>query len=124
MKTTKAIAFLATSKPQASAKFYTDIIGLRLLEDTQFALVFDAYGTMLRIQKAESVVVAPYTSFGLEVSDIDHAVDALVAKGVEGVRYAHFNQDERAIWTAPGGTRVFWFRDPDGNLLSLTQFRA
>jgi catechol 2,3-dioxygenase-like lactoylglutathione lyase family enzyme len=119
---TKAIAFLATSKAQASAKFYTEVVGLRLLEDTQFALVFDAHGTMLRIQKAESVVVAPYTSFGLEVGNIEQAVDTLVAKGAAGVRYAHFNQDQRAIWTAPGGTRVFWFRDPDGNLLSLTQF--
>ena len=122
MKTPKAIAFLATSKSQQSAKFYTDVVGLRLLEDTPFALVFDAHGTMLRIQKAETVVVAPYTSFGLDVSDIEHAVDVLTGKGVEGIRYAHFEQDPRGIWTAPGGTRVFWFRDPDGNLLSLSQF--
>jgi catechol 2,3-dioxygenase-like lactoylglutathione lyase family enzyme len=116
------MAFVATSKPERALPFYRDVLGLRLVEDMPFAIVFDAFGTMLRIQKAGAVVVAPYTSFGLEVDDIVHEVKSLQAKGVEAVRYAHFDQDALGIWTAPGGTRVFWFHDPDGNLLSLTQF--
>lgn len=118
----KAIAFVATSQPERALTFYRDVLGLPLIEDSPFAIVFDAFGTMLRVQKANSVVVAPYTSFGIEVPEIESAVRALNAKGVEGVRYPHFEQDALAIWRAPSGARVFWFRDPDGNLLSLSQF--
>jgi catechol 2,3-dioxygenase-like lactoylglutathione lyase family enzyme len=120
--TTRAIAFIATERPVESRAFYTDVVGLRFVEDSDFAIVFDAFGTMLRVQKAGKVVVAPYTAFGLDVDDLDAAVDALAAKGVSGKRYPHFDQDPRGIWTAPGGARVFWFEDPDGNLLSLSQF--
>ncbi len=87
-----------------------------------FAIVFDAHGTMLCIQKAAEVVVAPYTAFGLDVDDIERAVRDLADRGVAPVRYPHFEQDELGIWSAPGGTRVFWFHDPDGNLISLSQF--
>ena len=116
---TRAVAFVATSRPEAALRFYRDVLGLRLVEDTPFAIVFDAFGTQLRVQKAAKVTVAPYTSFGLAVSDIEHTVRAFAAKGVEAVRYPQFEQDALGIWTAPGGARVFWFHDPDGNLLSL-----
>jgi catechol 2,3-dioxygenase-like lactoylglutathione lyase family enzyme len=119
---TKAIAFVATAHADKALPFYRDILGLRLLEDTPFALVFDAFGTMLRVQKAEHVVRAPYTAFGLDVTDLGARVRELAQHGVHGVRYPHFDQDELGIWTAPGGARVFWFHDPDGNLLSLSEF--
>lgn len=115
----RAVAFVATARPEQALRFYRDVLGLKLLEDMPFAIVFDAFGTQLRVQKAAEVSLAPYTSFGLAVSDIEQSVRALAAKGVEAVRYPHFDQDALGIWTAPGGTRVFWFRDPDGNLLSL-----
>jgi PhnB protein len=115
----KAVAFLATSKPGEARRFFGDVLGLRLVEEHEFAIVFDAHGTMLRVQKVAQVAVAPYTSFGLEVADIEATVDALGAHGVRGKRYPHFEQDARGIWSAPGGARVFWFEDPDGNLLSL-----
>jgi catechol 2,3-dioxygenase-like lactoylglutathione lyase family enzyme len=118
---TRAIAFVATGKPEQSLAFYRDVLGLRFLEDTPFAIVFDAFGTMLRVQKAGSVSPAPYTSFGLEVSDMEAAVRDLAKKGVKGIRYSHFAQDELGIWTAPTGARVFWFHDPDGNLISLSK---
>jgi catechol 2,3-dioxygenase-like lactoylglutathione lyase family enzyme len=120
--TTKAIAFLATTRPAESRRFYADVLGLRFVEEHAFALVFDAHGTMLRIQKVREAVVAPYTAFGLDVDDLETAVDDLVKKGVTAKRYAHFAQDARGIWTADDGTRVFWFQEPDGNLLSLSQF--
>jgi catechol 2,3-dioxygenase-like lactoylglutathione lyase family enzyme len=118
---TKAVAFLATAKPTECRQFYSEVLGLTFIEETAFALLFDAFGTPLRVQKVEHVVVAPYTAFGLEVDNIIAAVDALVSKGVHGERYAHFEQDARAIWTAPSGARVFWFQDPDAHLISLTQ---
>jgi catechol 2,3-dioxygenase-like lactoylglutathione lyase family enzyme len=120
--TNKAIAFVATSQPTASLAFYRDVLGLRLVEDSAFAIVFDAFGTMLRIQKTDTVTRTPYTSFGLDVPDIEAAVRGLAKLGVEPVRYPHFSQDELGIWTAPDGARVFWFHDPDANLLSLSQF--
>ncbi len=122
--TTKAVAFLATSNPTEALRFYRDVLGIRLLDDTPFAVVFDAYGTVLRVQKAGQVVAAPYTSFGLEVDDIEAEVQRLRQLGVAFVRYPHFEQDELDIWTAPGGARVAWFRDPDGNLLSLSMHEA
>lgn len=118
----KAVAFLATKKAEASRRFYQEVVGLTFVEESDFAVVFDVAGTMLRIQKVEAVSVAPYTSFGFEVDDIEAEVDRLVAKGVEGKKYPYFEQDRRGIWASPGGAKVFWFEDPDGNLISLSQF--
>lgn len=115
----RAVAFVATGKPEESRKFYSQVLELRFLEESEFAIVFDAFGTTLRVQKAGTVTPAPYTAFGLEVDALDEAVDALIGKGVVGVRYSFFEQDARGIWSAPDGARVFWFHDPDGNLLSL-----
>ena len=119
--TTRAIAFVATSQPERALGFYRDVLGLSLVADTPFALVFDAFGTMLRVQKAARVQPTPYTSFGLAVEDIERSVHALAERGVVGVRFPHFTQDELGIWTAPDdGAKVFWFHDPDLNLLSLS----
>jgi catechol 2,3-dioxygenase-like lactoylglutathione lyase family enzyme len=119
---TKAIAFTATARPSEARVFYRDTLGLSLIEDTPFALVFDAFGTMLRVQKAGAVDPHCYTSFGLEVPDIEAAVRGLAEAGVEMLRYPHFQQDALGVWTAPSGDRVCWFRDPDGNVISLSQF--
>lgn len=116
-----AVAFVATTQPAEARRFYETVLGLPVLHEHDFAIVLDAFGTTLRIQKAASVVPPPYTAFGLEVEDLEGWVTRLSAHGVEGVRYPHFEQDARGIWTAPGGARVFWFHDPDGQLLSLTQ---
>jgi len=121
---TKAVAFVATTKPAESLPFYRDLLGLALIEDTPFAIVFDAFGTQLRIQKAQQVVQAPYTAFGLQVDDIAAETRRLQEHGVTFVRYPHFEQDAQGVWTAPGGSKVAWFYDPDGNLLSLSQFVA
>lgn len=117
----KPVAFLATAKADEARRFYTDVLGLTLIEDHPFLLVFEAHGVLLRIQKVKEVVVLPYTAFGFDVTDIEAAVDALAQKGVAGERYPGFEQDTRAIWTAPSGTRVFWFKDPDGATLSYSQ---
>jgi catechol 2,3-dioxygenase-like lactoylglutathione lyase family enzyme len=117
----QAIAFLASARPSEARRFYTEVVGLHFVEESEFAIVFDAFGTMLRIQKAEQVVTAPYTAFGLDVEDLDAAVATLQTRGIVGKRYAHFEQDARGVWRAPDGARVFWFEDPDGNLLSLSQ---
>jgi catechol 2,3-dioxygenase-like lactoylglutathione lyase family enzyme len=117
----RAIAFVATAKPAEALAFYRDVLELTLVEDTPIAFEFDAFGTQLRVQKTAEVVLAPYTSFGLEVESIEAEARALFGRGVAFVRYPHFKQDDLGIWQAPGGAKVAWFRDPDGNLLSLSQ---
>ncbi|MFT4202102.1 VOC family protein [Gordonia sp. (in: high G+C Gram-positive bacteria)] len=116
------IAFTATTRPQESKEFYRTVVGLRLVADEEFALVFDAHGTMLRIQKAQDHSPPPFTALGWKVDDIAQTIADLIAKGVEMVRYPGFDQDEAGVWTAPGGAKIAWFHDPDENLLSLTEF--
>lgn len=116
------IAFVATVRPDDAKAFYGGVLGLRLVEDSPFALVFDAAGTMLRVQKVRELVPAPHTALGWRVADIRAKVEALAARGVAFERYPGLEQDGLGIWTSPAGGRIAWFRDPDGNVLSLTQF--
>jgi catechol 2,3-dioxygenase-like lactoylglutathione lyase family enzyme len=118
----KLMAFAATTNPQQAKEFYEGKLGLRFLADEQFALVFDANGTMLRVQKVKDVAVAPYTTLGWEVPDITAATIALRDAGVLLEKFPGLPQDELGIWAAPGGAKVGWFKDPEGNILSITQF--
>jgi catechol 2,3-dioxygenase-like lactoylglutathione lyase family enzyme len=118
----RLIAFVATAKPDAAGTFYAGTLGLRLIADTPTAIVFDSDGVMLRIAKVQSNTLAQHTVFGWRVHDIRAAIDSLGARGVTFERYPGFNQDDRGIWTSPDGAQVAWFRDPDGNVLSLTRF--
>jgi catechol 2,3-dioxygenase-like lactoylglutathione lyase family enzyme len=117
----KPVAFLATTRPADATVFYRDVLGLRLVEETGFALVFDAFGTMLRVQKADEVQPPTYTAFGFEVKDLDACVTSLLAKGVTVLKPEGMELDPNGVWTAPNGTRVFWFYDPEGHVLSLSQ---
>ncbi|MBZ0229582.1 MAG: VOC family protein [Bauldia sp.] len=118
------VAFVATARPDEARTFYRDILGLRLIEDFRFALVFDANGTMLRIAKVD--VVAPSTNavLGWGVENLARTMDELAAKGIAFEWYPGLNDPETGIWTTERGDRVVWFKDPDGNLLSLTEFAA
>jgi catechol 2,3-dioxygenase-like lactoylglutathione lyase family enzyme len=104
-----------------SQKFYRDVLGLTFVRDDGPALVFDVGGRPLRIQKVQQLGVVQHTVLGWLVSDITHTVSALGAQGVVFERYPQLDQDTSAIWTSPGGAKVAWFRDPDGNTLSVTE---
>ena len=117
------IAFIATVHAEEARVFYSEVLGLRLLEDTPFALVFDANGTMLRIQKVEMLTTAGYTVLGWQVGNIHEAVERLHTRGILFDRYPGLPQDEQGIWTTAQGHKIAWFSDPDGNTLSLTEFR-
>lgn len=114
------IAFVAITDAERARRFYEQTLGLMLLQDDAFALVFDANGTMLRLAKVERLSLAPYTVLGWRVPDIAAACARLAAAGVTFERYEGMEQDEAGIWATPGGY-VAWFKDPDGNTLSLTQ---
>jgi catechol 2,3-dioxygenase-like lactoylglutathione lyase family enzyme len=117
----KLTAFAATAQPGRAKAFYQKTLGLRLLTDDQFALAFDSNGVQLRIQKVEKVEPPPFTVLGWEVSSIRRAMTTLSRSGVAFERYTFLEQDEAGVWTAPSGTKVAWFKDPDGNLLSLAE---
>ncbi len=118
----KLIAFAATHNMAAAKAFYADVLGLPLISEDNFALAFNAFGTMLRVTAVQTPAIAPYTVLGFEVADITAAVQALVKSGVVFEHFPGMGLDELGIWTAPGSAaRVAWFKDPDGNLLSVSQ---
>jgi catechol 2,3-dioxygenase-like lactoylglutathione lyase family enzyme len=117
-------AFVATAQPEHARAFYRDTLGLKLVAEDPFALVFDGGNTILRVQKVQSFTPQPFTVLGWNVSDIAKEVDALTAKGVVFERYSFLRQDARGVWTSPDGASVAWFKDPDGNTLSLAQTRG
>jgi catechol 2,3-dioxygenase-like lactoylglutathione lyase family enzyme len=117
----KLVAFVTVSNAARARAFYRDVLGLRLVSEDNFALVFDANGTMLRVAIAAHVTAAPYTVLGWEIGDIEATVRELAAAGVRCERYPGMAQDELGIWQSPSGARVAWFKDPDGNTLSVSQ---
>ncbi|MGC2330116.1 MAG: VOC family protein [Candidatus Acidiferrales bacterium] len=116
------MAFVATTQADRARDFYEHALGLKFVEDSPFALVFDANGIMLRVQKVKEFQPASHTALGWSVPDIRAAVESLARRGVRFERYEGVPQDDLGVWSAPGGAQVAWFKDPSGNVLSLTQF--
>ena len=118
------IAFVPTRNPKKARKFFETTLGLRFVSDDQFALVFDANGVMVRVVDVSGVAdykPAPFTILGWSVSDVGKTVNALQKKGVKFERYPGMEQDQLGVWSSPGGAKVAWFKDLDGNVLSLTE---
>ena len=116
------IAFVATANPEVAKKFYGETLGLRFVSQDPFALVFDAGGTMLRVAVVREHQPAGYTVLGWSVPNIAAAVRELSGRGVVFERFQGMQQDASGIWQSPSGAQVAWFKDPEGNILSLTQF--
>jgi len=119
----KPVLFLATADAKRSRAFYEGLLGLTLVADEPPALVFQVGPSVLRIQKVDRVHRAPYTVLGWAVADIRQTVHDLREAGVVFERYEGMSQDVDGIWHAPSGALVAWFQDPDGHVLSLTQFK-
>lgn len=115
------LTFVPISDGETAKAFYQGVLGLDLLEDTSFALVFRVPGGTLRLAKTPAFNPQPFTVVGWDVPDIQADMSALAGKGVEFLRFDGLPQDDDGIWTVPDGTRICWFADPDGNVLSLTQ---
>jgi catechol 2,3-dioxygenase-like lactoylglutathione lyase family enzyme len=118
---TNIVAIVPTKDSTKARAFYEGVLGLRFVKDDGFALVLDANGIMVRISKAGDFTPAQFTILGWQVTEIENMVQALQAKGVHFEIFGFFKQDELGIWTAPNGDKVAWFKDPDGNVLSLSQ---
>ena len=122
LSSSKVMAFVGTADASRAKAFYQDTLGLRLLGEDPYALVFDSNGTMLRVSKVGKVAPVAYTVLGWEVADIRAAVHELRGRGVVFLTIGGFAQDDLGVWTAPDETKVAWFKDPDGHTLSLTEF--
>ncbi|HTM15966.1 MAG TPA: VOC family protein [Terracidiphilus sp.] len=120
----EVIAFAPTINPEKARAFYEGVLGLRLVADEQpFALVFDANGIMLRVTTVHDLKPQQFTILGWRVADIESAIDRLAAAGVEFLRFPGMNDgDPHGIWNSPSGARIAWFKDHDGNVLSVTEF--
>lgn len=114
-------ALVGTMQKEASTAFYRDTLGLKFLRDDGFAAVFQGKNANVRVSRVPAIAPAAYAVLAFEVDDIDKVVDGLTAKGVLFQRYGFFVQDAKGVWSAPDGTKVAWFHDPDLNLLSVVQ---
>ena len=119
----KPVILIPTVKKDEAKAFYETVLGLTFKYDDEFALVFETAGMMLRVTPVKEFTPHPFSVLGWEVDDITSAVSGLSAKGVEFEIYDFpwMKQDDQGVWSAPDGTRVAWFKDPDGNLLSVSQ---
>ena len=116
------MAFTATTQPERAIAFYRDKLGLALVEESEYAVVFRAGATMIRVQRVAAFEAHPFTALGWDVADIRAAVAELKSAGVELESNTYVELDGDGIWWTPNGDGVAWFKDPDGNTLSVTQF--
>ena len=118
------IAFVPTCDPKKARRFYEKTLGLKFISEDPFAMVFKAHGVVLRIANVSSVKnfkPAPFTILGWRVSNAQSAVRALRKRGVKFERFPGMDQSASGIWRSPSGAQVAWFKDPDGNILSITE---
>src|SRR5579859_7740301 len=119
---TNIVAFVPTRDAEKARAFYEGVLGLRFVKDDGFAMVLEANGIMIRVAKVgQDFTPAPFTILGWQVSEIERVVRGLIEKGVRFEVFGLFKQDELGIWTAPTGDKVAWFKDPDGNVLSVSE---
>ncbi len=114
-------AFSATAQPDRARLFYVETLGLELQDESPFAMTFQAGRTTLRVQKVSPFTPLPFTTLGWRAPDIAAAARHLEERGVRLERFEGMEQDSVGVWQSPSGAKVGWFKDPDGNLLSLTQ---
>ena len=124
LESAHAVAFVPATDLARARDFYEGTLGLEALDVSGFACVFRAGGATLRVTLVGELSPQPFTVFGWEVGAIAEAMAGLAARGVQFVRFEGMDQDPAGVWTTPGGDQVVWFRDPDGNVLSLTQLHG
>jgi catechol 2,3-dioxygenase-like lactoylglutathione lyase family enzyme len=117
----RLIGFVPTRDAERTKGFFEEKLGLKFVSGDKFALVFESNGSQLRVVRVGEFQPLPFTILGWEVEDIAASVRELSGAGVSFERYTFIQQNELGIWDAPGGARVAWFKDPDGNVLSISQ---
>lgn len=115
------VAFVPVRNADTARAFYRDKLGLRLLIEDNFALVFLLANARLRATIIPDFQPQKFTVLGWDVPNAADFARQLTAAGIPLVRVPGLQQDELGVWSAPGGAKVAWFRDPDGNMLSISQ---
>jgi catechol 2,3-dioxygenase-like lactoylglutathione lyase family enzyme len=121
LEASQIVAFAPTRDFKKARSFYEGELGLRFVSEDSFAVVVQGHGIKVRITKVPEFKPQQFTILGWEVSNIEKVVSGLQARGVRFERYGLPGQDEHGIWTAPNGDKVAWFKDPDGNILSVSE---
>jgi catechol 2,3-dioxygenase-like lactoylglutathione lyase family enzyme len=117
----KLMAFAATTDSAKARPFYENVLGLHFVAEDDFAVVYDVGSTEFRLQKVQQLTPQPHTVLGWSVAGIERLVRDITVRGGRFERYPGLTQDAAGVWQSPSGARVAWLRDPDGNLLSLTE---
>lgn len=113
--------FVPVTDGDRAKAFYEGVLKLTVLEETPFAVVLKVPGGTLRLAKTPEFNPQPFSLVGWVVPDLAADMAQLRESGVTFEQFPGLPQDEAGVWTVPDGTQICWFRDPDGNLLSLTQ---
>lgn len=122
INTAKITVFLATTDANAAREFYEGSLGLTLQADDPFALVYQLSGAELRLSKVPHYTPQPFTVLDWQVASIEETHATLSTKGISFSRFDGMDHDDKGIWTSPdGGARILWFKDPDGNVLSVSE---
>ena len=121
LEAAKPVVVVCTRDCERAAVFYRDVLGLTMAYEDRFGVVFNISGVTLRISTVADFTPHEHTVLGFNVPDVEATVKAMREKGIIFNIYPGFNQNELGILTLFGGTvRVAWFKDPDGNVLSVT----
>jgi catechol 2,3-dioxygenase-like lactoylglutathione lyase family enzyme len=115
------VGFILTKDYDAARAFYEGKLGFGFVSLDQFALVMRTEKNMIRIVKVPTFTALRSTVLGWEVDDIETIVTWLAGRGVVFDKYPFVQDQERGIWTTPNGDKVAWFKDPDGNVLGVSQ---
>ena len=121
LATANPIAFIPTADADRARPFYETTLRLPFLSDDGFALNFETGGILLRVVRVGEFSPHIFTIFGWDVPDVEAAVAELSGRGVQFLHIHGMQQSPSGVWTSPSGAKVAWFKDPDGNTLSLSQ---
>jgi catechol 2,3-dioxygenase-like lactoylglutathione lyase family enzyme len=109
---------------ERSRNFYSNVLELPCVGQNHGALIYRVGAGELRVSPVPSTSPSEHTVFGFEVEEVEATAAELSAKGVDFERFPGFSHGVNGVWTAPDGAKVAWFRDPDGNLISLVRYAS
>ena len=112
--------FVRISDPARARRFYEETLGLAFDHENPYVMVFRSGNTQIIAQIVKEFAPVAATVLGWEVKEIEKVVSALRKDGVVFEKYEGMDQNELGIWSSPGG-KVAWFKDPDGNILSVSE---
>jgi len=115
------VGFVLTKDAVRARAFYEGSLGLEFVTEDPYGVSFRAQDNLIRVAKVPHFTPVAYTVLGWAVTGIEAVVDEMAAKGVVFERYPGMSLDKRGIWNTPDGSRVAWFKDPDGNVLSVSE---